>query len=308
MKLFCKVNTSSWKCWKQITSRYKRNKLSSKPNMQKIGNFVLPKKATNSWQKTFVIYLIQKMTVFFKYLTHFAISNLATVTIVPEWHRYDFSTIRLIRLSHSDTVTIASQCHCYDCSTVRLLPLLHSEAVAIVPQWHCYDCPAVTMLWLFHNGTVTIVLQWHCYDCSTVTMLWLFHSGTVTIVPQWHCCDCSILTLLRLFHSETVTIVPQWHCYNCYTVTLLRLFHSDTAAIVPQWHCYNCSIVTALRYKFYGLLTLFRSDIYCCRITTCTRNTTWMICISLTQIAFKILKSTWKEKDKILTMFCMNKI
>ena len=183
MKLFCKVNTSSWKCWKQITSRYKRNKLSSMQNMRKIGSFALPKKATNSWQKTFVIYLIQKMTVFFKYLTHFPISNLATVTIVPEWYRYDFSTIRLIRLSHSDTVTIASQCH-------------------------CYDCPAVTLLWLFHNGTVTIVPQWHCYDCSTVTLLQFFHNGTVTIVPQWHCCDYSTVALLRLFHTDTVTMVP----------------------------------------------------------------------------------------------------
>ena len=41
--------------------------------------------------------------------THFAISNRETVTIVPEGHRYDFSTIRLSQLSHSDTVTIASQ-------------------------------------------------------------------------------------------------------------------------------------------------------------------------------------------------------
>ena len=165
MKLFCKVNTSSWKCWKQITSRYKRNKLSSMQNMRKIGSFALPKKATNSWQKTFVIYLIQKMTVFFKYLTHFPISNLATVTIVPEWYRYYFSTIRLIR------VTIVPQWHCYDYSTMALLRLFHSDTVTIVPQWQHYDCSTMTLLRLFYSDTVTIVPQWHCYDCSTVTML-----------------------------------------------------------------------------------------------------------------------------------------
>ena len=65
--------------------------------------------------------------------------NHQTVTIVPEWHRYDISTIGLLQLSHSYTVRIAPQWHCYDCSTVRLLQLLHSEAVAIVSQWHGYD-------------------------------------------------------------------------------------------------------------------------------------------------------------------------
>ena len=41
--------------------------------------------------------------------TLFAISNRETVTIVPEWHRYDFSMIRVLQLSHSDTVTIVLQ-------------------------------------------------------------------------------------------------------------------------------------------------------------------------------------------------------
>ena len=52
--------------------------------------------------------------------THFAISNDETVTVVPEWHCYDFSTIRLLQLSHSDTVMIASQWHFLSSKIVSL--------------------------------------------------------------------------------------------------------------------------------------------------------------------------------------------
>ena len=109
-----------------------------------------------------------------------------------------------------------------------------------------YKCSTVALLSLFHSETAATVPQWHCYDRSTVRLFRMFHSDTVTIVPQWHCCDCSTVTLLRLFHSDTVTIVSQWHCYNCSTVTLLRLFHSKS-----------------FENKFYGLLTLFHSEIHC---------------------------------------------
>ena len=146
--------------------------------------------------------------------------------------------------------------------------------IANIPLWHFYHCSSVTLLRLFHSDIVAIVPKWHCYNCSTVALLRLFHSDIVTTVRQWDCCDCSTVALLRLFHSDTVTIVPQWHCCNFSTMALLRLFHSGTVTIVPYWHCYNGSLVTALRYKFYGLLTLFHSEIHCWRVTACTRNTT----------------------------------
>ena len=153
-----------------------------------------------------------------------------------------------------------------------------------VPQWDWYDYSKVRLLHFFstvtplrsfHNWTVAIVPQWHCYDCSTVTLLHLYHSGTVTIVPQWHCCDLSIVALLRLFYGYTVTTVPQWHFCDCSTVELFRLFHRDTVTIVPHWHCCHCSTVRTLRYKLYGLLTFFHSEIHCWRIITCTGNTTY---------------------------------
>ena len=110
--------------------------------------------------------------------------------------------------------------------------------------------------------------------CSTVTLSSWLHSDTITIVPQWQCYHCCTVKLSRLFHSDTVIIVAQWDCCNFSTVTLWELFHNDTVTIVPQWHYCDCSIVTVLRYKFYGLLTLFHSEIHCWRIRTCTRNTT----------------------------------
>ena len=148
----------------------------------------------------FVINLVQKPAVFFKYLTNIAISNRETVAIVTR------------RFSHNWTVTI-------------------------VPQWHCYDCSTMTSLRFFHKWTVTTVPQWHCYDCSTVTLLSLFLSGTVTIAPWWHSYHCSTVTLLRLFHSDSATIVPQWHCwpmiYSLTSFKRIEIFSGvDTKTII----------------------------------------------------------------------------
>ena len=156
----------------------------------------------------FVINLVQKPAVFFKYLTNIAISNRETVAIVTR------------RFSHNWTVTIVPQWHCYDCSTVTSLRFFHKWTVTTVPQWHCYDAP-----------------QWHCCHCSLVALLRLLHGDTLTIVPQWHCCDCSIVTLLRLFHSDTVTIVPQWHCwpmiYSLTSFKRIEIFSGvDTKTII----------------------------------------------------------------------------
>ena len=100
----------------------------------------------------------------------------------------------LLRLFHSGTVTIVPQWHCYDCSTVKLLLLFHSGTVTIVSQWHCCNCSTMALLRLFHIDTALIVPQWHCYDCSTVILLQLFNSNsfeikilwTVNFVPQWN--------------------------------------------------------------------------------------------------------------------------
>ena len=119
------------------------------------------------------------------YKTSFTADNPHQSTLI----HVNCSTVTLLRLFHSETVTIVPQWHCYDCSTVTmlnrstvtLLRLFHGDTVTIVPQWHCCDCSTVTMLRLFHSDTVTIVPQWLCCDCSTVTLLWLFHGKSFEI-------------------------------------------------------------------------------------------------------------------------------